>query len=237
MPRGSCGDRLARQRGRRDGEVVGDLERSEAGGTDVRSARASPDGDSSDRSGRAIRSGTSAPAIAMRAAEVGAGGGARVSVGIAGHSLDRLSGDRTGPSKTEKTLPATGRVSKGELPYRRRGTCPDLAPCRHPPVGCRGFIGPVPPPLLISALQLWLRSLREDRSRAQASPDRPVRPRLQIRCRVMVDRRSLRARLLEKPLLADGAMGTLLHARGVPQRAALDDLVRTRPELIGVDPS
>jgi methionine synthase / methylenetetrahydrofolate reductase(NADPH) len=40
-------------------------------------------------------------------------------------------------------------------------------------------------------------------------------------------------RLATGPLLLDGAMGTLLHARGVPQRASLDDLVLSRPDLIG----
>ncbi len=40
-------------------------------------------------------------------------------------------------------------------------------------------------------------------------------------------------RLATGPLLADGAMGTLLFSRGVPQRAVLDELVATRPELIG----
>jgi homocysteine S-methyltransferase len=40
-------------------------------------------------------------------------------------------------------------------------------------------------------------------------------------------------RLTTGPLLADGAMGTLLFARGIPQRAVLDELVATRPELIG----
>ncbi|HYH91885.1 MAG TPA: bifunctional homocysteine S-methyltransferase/methylenetetrahydrofolate reductase [Candidatus Saccharimonadales bacterium] len=46
-----------------------------------------------------------------------------------------------------------------------------------------------------------------------------------------------RQRFLERirtgPLLADGAMGTLLFSRGIPQRAVLDELVATRPELIG----
>jgi homocysteine S-methyltransferase len=41
-----------------------------------------------------------------------------------------------------------------------------------------------------------------------------------------------RARLATGPLLADGAMGTLLYSRGVPQRANLDELVASRPELI-----
>ncbi len=42
-----------------------------------------------------------------------------------------------------------------------------------------------------------------------------------------------RDRLAAGPLLADGAMGTLLFSRGIPQRAVLDELVATRPELIG----
>jgi methionine synthase I (cobalamin-dependent)/5,10-methylenetetrahydrofolate reductase len=46
-------------------------------------------------------------------------------------------------------------------------------------------------------------------------------------------RTRFRDRLAARPLLADGAMGTLLFSRGVPQRAALDELVQTRPDLIG----
>src|SRR5260221_13905253 len=42
-----------------------------------------------------------------------------------------------------------------------------------------------------------------------------------------------RSRLASGPLLADGAMGTLLYSRGIPQRANLDELVDTRPEIIG----
>ena len=45
-------------------------------------------------------------------------------------------------------------------------------------------------------------------------------------------RRSFAARLAARPLLLDGAMGTLLFSRGVPQRASLDELVLSRPELI-----
>ncbi|HUP82856.1 MAG TPA: bifunctional homocysteine S-methyltransferase/methylenetetrahydrofolate reductase [Candidatus Limnocylindria bacterium] len=41
------------------------------------------------------------------------------------------------------------------------------------------------------------------------------------------------ARLAKAPLLLDGAMGTLLYSRGVPQRASLDELVEARPDLIG----
>jgi methionine synthase I (cobalamin-dependent)/5,10-methylenetetrahydrofolate reductase len=46
-------------------------------------------------------------------------------------------------------------------------------------------------------------------------------------------RTRLRERLAAGPLLADGAMGTLLFSRGIPQRASLDELVATRPDLIG----
>jgi methionine synthase I (cobalamin-dependent)/5,10-methylenetetrahydrofolate reductase len=41
-----------------------------------------------------------------------------------------------------------------------------------------------------------------------------------------------RARLTERPLLADGGMGTLMFSRGVPQGASLDELVVSRPELV-----
>jgi methionine synthase / methylenetetrahydrofolate reductase (NADH) len=46
-------------------------------------------------------------------------------------------------------------------------------------------------------------------------------------------RTRLRERLAQGPILADGAMGTLLFSRGIPQRASLDELVATRPDLIG----
>jgi methionine synthase / methylenetetrahydrofolate reductase (NADH) len=46
-------------------------------------------------------------------------------------------------------------------------------------------------------------------------------------------RTRFRDRLDVAPLLADGAMGTLLFSRGMPQRAVLEELVATRPELIG----
>jgi methionine synthase / methylenetetrahydrofolate reductase(NADPH) len=41
------------------------------------------------------------------------------------------------------------------------------------------------------------------------------------------------ARLAERPLLADGGTGTLLFSRGIPQRACLDELPATRPDLVG----
>ena len=46
-------------------------------------------------------------------------------------------------------------------------------------------------------------------------------------------RNRLRERLAKAPLLADGALGTLLFSRGIPQRACLDELATTRPDLIG----
>jgi methionine synthase / methylenetetrahydrofolate reductase(NADPH) len=39
-------------------------------------------------------------------------------------------------------------------------------------------------------------------------------------------------RVALRPLLVDGAMGTLLYSRGVPQRASLTELVLDRPELV-----
>jgi homocysteine S-methyltransferase len=42
-----------------------------------------------------------------------------------------------------------------------------------------------------------------------------------------------RRRLAARPLLVDGGMGTLLFSRGVPQRACLEELVVTHPELVG----
>ncbi len=46
-------------------------------------------------------------------------------------------------------------------------------------------------------------------------------------------RRAFAERIARKPLLIDGAMGTLLFSRGVPQRASLDELVESHPDLIG----
>jgi len=45
-------------------------------------------------------------------------------------------------------------------------------------------------------------------------------------------RRTLAQRLQERPLLLDGAMGTLLFSRGIPQRASLDELVLSRPDMV-----
>jgi methionine synthase / methylenetetrahydrofolate reductase(NADPH) len=47
------------------------------------------------------------------------------------------------------------------------------------------------------------------------------------------ERERFAERLSRGPLLADGAMGTLLFSRGIPQRACLDELPTTRPDLIG----
>ena len=46
-------------------------------------------------------------------------------------------------------------------------------------------------------------------------------------------RQRFAARLAERPLLADGGMGTLLYSRGIPQRACLEELVVRRPDLVG----
>ncbi len=50
---------------------------------------------------------------------------------------------------------------------------------------------------------------------------------------VSAARDRFRARLAVRPLLADGGMGTLLFSRGVPQRACLEELATTRPDLVG----
>jgi methionine synthase / methylenetetrahydrofolate reductase (NADH) len=47
------------------------------------------------------------------------------------------------------------------------------------------------------------------------------------------ERQRFRERLARAPVLLDGGMGTLLFASGVPQRACLDELATTRPDLVG----
>jgi methionine synthase / methylenetetrahydrofolate reductase(NADPH) len=46
------------------------------------------------------------------------------------------------------------------------------------------------------------------------------------------ERARFRSRLSGRPILADGGMGTLLFSRGIPQRACLEELPTTRPDLI-----
>jgi homocysteine S-methyltransferase len=46
-------------------------------------------------------------------------------------------------------------------------------------------------------------------------------------------RRAFAERVAARPLLFDGAMGTLLYSRGTPQRASLDELVLSRPDVVG----
>ena len=41
-----------------------------------------------------------------------------------------------------------------------------------------------------------------------------------------------RSRLDARPLLVDGGLGTLLFSRGIPQRACLEELVATHPEIV-----
>ena len=45
-------------------------------------------------------------------------------------------------------------------------------------------------------------------------------------------RRAFAERIAVRPLLLDGAMGTLLYSRGVPQRASLDELVLSHPDVV-----
>ncbi len=45
-------------------------------------------------------------------------------------------------------------------------------------------------------------------------------------------RRAFAERIATRPLLLDGAMGTLLFSRGTPQRASLDELVLSRPDVV-----
>jgi homocysteine S-methyltransferase len=46
-------------------------------------------------------------------------------------------------------------------------------------------------------------------------------------------RERFRSRLAARPMLVDGGLGTLLFSRGVPQRACLEELVATHPQLVG----
>jgi methionine synthase / methylenetetrahydrofolate reductase(NADPH) len=48
----------------------------------------------------------------------------------------------------------------------------------------------------------------------------------------LTERERFRMRLRRRPLLFDGAMGTLLYSRGVPQRACLDEIVLIHPEVV-----
>src|SRR5512140_3644434 len=48
----------------------------------------------------------------------------------------------------------------------------------------------------------------------------------------LTERERFRIRLRRKPMLLDGAMGTLLFSRGVPQRTNLDELVLTKSDLV-----
>jgi homocysteine S-methyltransferase len=48
----------------------------------------------------------------------------------------------------------------------------------------------------------------------------------------LTERERFRMRLRRGPLLFDGAMGTLLYSRGIPQRACLDELVLTRADVV-----
>src|SRR2546428_12275310 len=59
-----------------------------------------------------------------------------------------------GPEPGAERPSRCGRVSR-EFPYLAGGPARTWHLAGSTPVGCRGFIGPVPLPLLISALRLW----------------------------------------------------------------------------------
>jgi methionine synthase / methylenetetrahydrofolate reductase(NADPH) len=46
-------------------------------------------------------------------------------------------------------------------------------------------------------------------------------------------RQRFRNQLAQRPILVDGGLGTLLFSRGVPQRACLEELVTSHPEMVG----
>jgi methionine synthase / methylenetetrahydrofolate reductase(NADPH) len=46
-------------------------------------------------------------------------------------------------------------------------------------------------------------------------------------------RQRFRSRLAGRPILVDGGLGTLLFSRGVPQRACLEELVISHPDMVG----
>jgi homocysteine S-methyltransferase len=48
----------------------------------------------------------------------------------------------------------------------------------------------------------------------------------------LTERERFRIRLRRRPLLFDGAMGTLLFSRGIPQRACLDEVALTHPDVV-----
>ncbi len=65
------------------------------------------------------------------------------------------------------------------------------------------------------------------------APSPPLPPPAHQGSAISGERARFRAALAARPLLGDGAMGTLLFSRGIPQRACLDELVLTRPDLVG----
>ena len=48
----------------------------------------------------------------------------------------------------------------------------------------------------------------------------------------LTERERFRILLRRRPLLFDGAMGTLLYSRGIPQRACLDEIVLTHSDVV-----
>src|SRR4029079_18680465 len=85
--------------------------------------------------------------------------------------------------------------------------------------GCRGFLGPVPPPLLISALQLWA----EDNRPAASTTNAEVRSSEPRRIR-----RQNRTGLSDRMLIAEPSA---LNAP--PRRSALPE----NGQRLGIDPT
>ena len=74
--------------------------------------------------------------------------------------------------------------------------------------------------------------LRSSISAAYFSSDAPATAGATTAPGALSERERFRMRLRRRPLLFDGAMGTLLYSHGIPQRACLDELVLTRSDLI-----
>jgi methionine synthase I (cobalamin-dependent) len=66
---------------------------------------------------------------------------------------------------------------------------------------------------------------------ASAANDEPARAAARTPG-ALTERERFRMQLRRRPLLFDGAMGTLLYSRGIPQRACLDEVVLTHPEVV-----
>ena len=149
-------------------QVVGDLERAEAAGADVaRAERLRPTAvataQTDDPGVAAVihlesgpdRSGHLVAGAGGRARRSGQqlGGHRRSSILVRPRLAERGGGLGFSARDREREDPSW-RKGLGELPYLAGGPARIWHLADSTSIGCRGFIGPVPPPLLISALQL-----------------------------------------------------------------------------------